>query len=149
MEMANIRAKLTIQKMVGNGCKPRSLAAVMEECGYSKSYAHNPQKIKRTRFWQDYLKEFISDEQIVSAHKNLLEAQRISSMEFPASLADKEIKEILSSSGRKVLTTCRGTKKVTVTFTEPDCSIQATAIDLAYKIKGLYNNQLSNSFTKK
>lgn len=134
----NLRARATVQKMVANGGKRRSLAQAMREAGYSESYARNPQKIKGTKAWQDYLEEYIPDEEVAVAHKALLGAQRVSRMEFPASLTDDEVAEIIASSGRTVLVLKRGKKSVSVAFAEPDFTTQVRAIDLAYKVKGLY-----------
>jgi hypothetical protein len=134
----NIRAKLTIEKMVAKGGKPRSLACAMRESGYSESYARNPQKIKHTKFWQEYLQEFISDEKIVSTHRKLLEAQNLSTMDFPVMLSDKDLKSILTSGGRSIIAIERDKNKARVTFTEPDYSTRATALDMAYKVRGLY-----------
>lgn len=134
----NLRAKTTVQKMVANGGKRRSLAQSMREAGYSESYARNPQKIKGTKAWQDYLEEFIPDEQIAVAHKTLLEAQRVSRMDFPVSLTDEEVAGIIVSSGRTVLVVKRGKKTVSVAYAEPDFTARVRAVDLAYKVKGLY-----------
>lgn len=134
----NIRAKSTVQRMVANGGKRRSLAQAMREAGYSESYARNPQKIKGTKVWQEYLEEFIPDEQLAVAHRSLLEAQRVSRMEFPALLTDEEIKNIIAASGRTVLVLKRGKGGVNVAFSEPDFTARVRAIDLAYKVKGLY-----------
>jgi len=134
----NLRAKATVQKMVANGGKRRSLAQSMREAGYSESYARNPQKIKGTRAWQDYLEEFIPDEQIAVAHKTLLEAQRVSRMDFPVSLTDEEVTGIIASSGRTVLAVKRSKKTVSVAYAEPDFTARVRAVDLAYKVKGLY-----------
>lgn len=143
MEMAtekkqNLRAKATVQKMVANGGKRRSLAQAMREAGYSESYARNPQKIKETKVWQEYLEEYIPDKEVAIAHKALLGAQRVSRMEFPISLTDTEVSEIITSSGRTVLVLKRSKKNVSVAFAEPDFTTQVRAIDLAYKVKGLY-----------
>ncbi len=134
----NIRAKSAVQKMVANGGKRRSLAQAMREAGYSESYARNPQKIKGTKAWQEYLEEYIPDEEVAVAHKALLGAQRVNRMEFPASMTDDEIAEIIASSGRTVLVLKRGKTSVSVAFAEPDFTTQVRAIDLAYKVKGLY-----------
>jgi hypothetical protein len=136
----NLRAKATVHKMVANGGKRRSLAQAMREAGYSESYARNPQKIKETKTWQEYLDEYIPDEQVAVAHKALLGAQRVSRMEFPASLTDDEVAEIIASSGRSVLVLKRSKKTVSVAFAEPDFTTQVRAIDLAYKVKGLYKS---------
>ncbi|MEK7646498.1 MAG: hypothetical protein AAB381_02285 [Patescibacteria group bacterium] len=124
--------------MVAKGGKPRSLAEAMREAGYSESYARNPQKIKHTKFWREYLQEFISDEKIVSVHTKLLEAQKLSTMDFPVLLTDEDLQSIFVSGGRQILTVERGENRVKVTFTEPDFSTRATAIDMAYKVRGLY-----------
>jgi hypothetical protein len=136
----NIRAKTTVQKMVVNGGKRRSLAQSMREAGYSESYARNPQKIKQTRAWQEYLEEYIPDEAVAVAHKELLGAQRVSRMEFPATLTDKEVTDIITSSGRIVLVLKRGKQSVSVAFSEPDFTARVRALDLAYKVKGLYSD---------
>jgi len=134
----NIRAKATVHKMVANGGKRRSLAQAMRDAGYSESYARNPQKIKQTRAWQEYLDEYIPDEAVAVAHRELLGAQRVSRMEFPAALTDEEVANIIASSGRTVLVLKRGKQGVSVAFAEPDFTARVRAIDLAYKVKGLY-----------
>ncbi len=134
----NIRAKSAVQKMVANGGKRRSLAQAMREAGYSESYARNPQKIKGTKAWQEYLDKYIPDEKIAVVHKELLGAQRISRMEFPVYLTDEEVADIIVSGGRTVLVLKRSKNSVSVAFSEPDFPARVRAIDLAYKVKGLY-----------
>ena len=127
-----------MQKRIDNGGKRRSLGQSMREAGYSESYARNPHKIKQTKAWQEYLEDFIPDEQIANAHKTLLEAQRVGRMDFPVSLTNKEVTEVITSSGRIVLAIKRTKQGVGVSFTEPDFTTRARAVDLAYKVKGLY-----------
>lgn len=127
--------------MVANGGKTRSLAQSMREAGYSESYARNPQKIKQTRVWQEYLQEFIPDESIANAHKSLIEAKRVNKIDFPASMSDKEVKEIIISSGKEVFAINRNRKVVQVVFSEPDYSARIRGVDLAYKVKGLYGDK--------
>jgi len=112
----------------------------MRDAGYSESYARNPQKIKQTKVWQEYLEEYIPNEVIAVAHRELLGAQRVSRMEFPAVLTDKEVVEIITSSGRTVLVLKRNKKNVNVAYAEPDFTARVRAIDLAYKVKGLYSD---------
>lgn len=137
----NLRAKTTFEKMVANGGKRRSLAQAMRDAGYSESYARNPQKIKKTEAWKEYLDEFIPDEKIALVHLSLLEAQRICRIAFPVCLTNNDIENIISSSGRKVVTIRRYRNRVSVAFSEPDVLAQIKALDLAYKIKGSYGKE--------
>lgn len=141
----NLRAKATVEKMVANGGKRRSLAQSMREAGYSESYARNSHKIKKTKAWQEYLEEFIPDEQIADAHKTLLEAQRVGRMDFPACLTDEEVSKIIVSSGRTVLVLKRDKKTASVAYAEPDFTARTRAVDLAYKVKGLYGENKSEN----
>lgn len=134
----NLRAENTIQKMVANGGKTRSLAQSMREAGYSESYARNPQKIKRTQAWKEYLQEFIPDESIANTHRGLIEAKKLNRLDLPASLNDKDIKDLMVSIDKEIVNIVRNKKGVQVIFSEPDFSIRIRAVDLAYKVKGLY-----------
>lgn len=136
----NLRVKTTIQKMIVNGGKRHSLAQAMREAGYSESYARNPQKIKKTRAWQVSIDEIIPDEQIFISLKQLIEAGRIKKMLFPVDYSNKEIEYILNSNNYKIITIFREKKSVNAIYTAPDNSIRAQALDMAFRIKGLYGH---------
>jgi len=47
--------------MAGNGGK---MSPAMKQAGYAPEYANNPQKLKRTKTWQELIDERLSDEKL-------------------------------------------------------------------------------------
>ncbi len=128
--------------MVANGGKSRSLAQAMRDAGYSESYARNPQKIKQTRAWREYLEEAMPDETLASIHLNLLKSYKIGKLLVSRKLSDKEITLLFGRVGYKVVSIERKGASAKATFVKPDNSARISALDLAYKIKGKYKQQV-------
>jgi len=50
--MSNLKVKKVIKEMVENG---GSLGNAIRKTGYSEAYAKNPQKITKTKIWDDFI----------------------------------------------------------------------------------------------
>jgi hypothetical protein len=106
----------------------------MEEAGmYSRNRART---IHRSRTFQEIIAHYLDDERVVKEHSNLLMANKIESMPFPATVEDQEVQELLEEVGcvmRKVVQV--GQTKYVYYWT-PDFKARKDALELAYRIKG-------------
>jgi hypothetical protein len=68
----NIRQKKVITEMLENG---RSVSAAMKEAGYSEAYSKHPEKLRRTKNFQDLLEEHLPDELLVERHHELVKSK--------------------------------------------------------------------------
>lgn len=68
----NIRQKKVITEMLENG---RSVSAAMKEAGYSEAYSKHPEKLRRTKNFQDLLEEHLPDDLLVERHRDLVNSK--------------------------------------------------------------------------
>jgi hypothetical protein len=67
-----IRQKKVIEDVVANGSP---MAVAMRKAGYSEAYARHPEKIKRTKTFQDLLDEHLPDDLLVTRHHDLVKSK--------------------------------------------------------------------------
>lgn len=91
----------------------RNKGKILKEVGYSDAMATHPQKIIRSKGWNDLMEEFIPDDLLARKHNELLKAQ-------------KKITKM--------------TKDGDVLTVEEELDTQAVkaALDMGYKLKGKY-----------
>jgi len=65
----NIRQKKVAIDVVVNGS---SMAVAMKKAGYSKAYSTHPEKLTRTRSWQELIEEYLPDSLLTKKHNELL-----------------------------------------------------------------------------
>ena len=135
--MSKIRVKKVIAKMVGKGGK--SLTKAMVESGYSPAYAHTPSKLSNSKTFKELMDEFIPDSLITQRHNELANACSLSNYKFDLKISDKTIKALINDiPGCKCLYVSRDKYNATAYFTQPDQHSRKDAIDMGYKLKGVY-----------
>jgi hypothetical protein len=72
-KFTKIRHLRIVKNMVANGCK---VGKAMRDAGLSKNYAHNPQKLLKTKSFKLLLNEYLPEEKVMEVHKEMLNAQR-------------------------------------------------------------------------
>ncbi len=129
--------------LVAKGGKPQSLGASLRQAGYSESYARNPQKIKKTKKWKEMIATVESPEvnfHAIRVHRDLMEAKKLTTRTFPAEFTADIIQEILDLPDIQILSIKPYSKGVHVTYFEPDLVTRGKALDMVYKIRGLYKS---------
>jgi len=110
--MATAKQKGVFNKMVENG---GNMSKAMREAGYSESMAKNPQKLTRSKGFQELMDKYgLDDTSLVKKHRELLES--------------KKITRVTEKNGVK-------------TEVEELNPLAARALDMAYKVKSLYAPQ--------
>jgi hypothetical protein len=109
--MPTTKQKKTFEKSLENGGVVSRAAKGI----YSDAMAKNPQKITKTKGWEELMKTYLPDKLLAEKHKELLNA---------------EIKR-------------RSYKKGDLEFEEESIDTQAVSkgLDMAYKLKGRYNDK--------
>lgn len=74
MKSPSIRQKKVIEKLAVNG---GSMKSAMLEAGYSEEYASNPQKLIKTKTWEELLDEYLPDDLLTKVALEGLFAKRI------------------------------------------------------------------------
>lgn len=167
--MATTKQKIAAQKTLENIGKGdiKPMGEVLRESGYSDNVADNPKIVTESKGWNELMNEYLSDEDLAKAHKELLSATKIEHMTFPlgpkddcdpnfsganpkkekdeaddfherTTLTDQEIKEMLSSVNCQVRRIVHGETARHVYFWAKDNNALKSGLDLAYKLKGKY-----------
>jgi len=116
--MATIRQRVTIEKLSeiirkSPSQKTITIGRILKSAGYSESVCKAPQRVTESKGYQELMKEYFPSDDLIKLHKKLLEKE-----------------EIVCYKG--------DFKK-----TGQPHSDAKYALDMLYKIKGLYNNPFS------
>lgn len=128
----------------GQGKKSKSIGEAMKNAGYSEAYQSNPHQLTSTKSWKKLMEEHLSDKTLSEHHAELLNAKEIAKFDFPVSFTDEEILEIIEGYGFKlvqIITNNTGMPEFRsrkAYFIAPNTRAKKDAIDMAYKLKGLY-----------
>lgn len=161
---ATIRTRRAARIVIENGGK--SVSAAMREAGFSDAYASNPQKLTDTKTWAALMDEYLGEESLTKAHKELMSAKRLDHMIFPLGpeengevgivddeldedgihlavhermqLSDDDIKEMLKDVNCTVRKIVHGQTARHVYFWSMDARARKDALDMAYKLRGAY-----------
>lgn len=131
--MATVRQKKAAEKVVENG---GNVSKAMREAGYSPETAKNPKKLTKSKGWDALMEQYLDDKTLATVHKSLLTAHQLEHMVFPLSQTDKDIKELLESTGCKVRKIQHSETMTHCWFWSPNTKAQKDAVELAYKLKG-------------
>lgn len=144
--MATQRQKIAVTKLVekvGNN-KPVIIGEVLQESGYSKAISENPKKVTESKGFIELMDRMgLSDEDLAKKHKTLLNATKIEHMVFPVATSDEDIKELLQGVSCKVRKIQHGDTANHVWFFAPDNLALKNALDMAYKIKKVYDEPVT------
>lgn len=144
-DMATIKQKLTASKLVENG---GNVGKAMLEAGYSEAMAKNPQKLTRSKGWQELIDKFISEDRLLNVHKRMLDCVKLMSLPFELSTSDEDIRKIISKvCGSKFVSVNQRVKAKVCFYTMPENGTRLSALDMAYKIRGKY--QIDNEEQKR
>lgn len=157
------RHKKAYKKMVENG---GNKAMALRGAGYSNAVVNTPQKVTKSKGWQELLEKNLPDKLLASKHKALLKSTRVEHMVFPLgpkgeddlnlsgakpdkdkgkdeqivaeriTLTDEEIIKMLRQVNCKVKRIVHGETARHVYFWSTDNMALKNALELAYKIKG-------------
>lgn len=91
----------------------KTMGQLLIEAGYSKSVSESPQRVTESKSWKDLLEEYLPDNDLMVAHKKLLNKQ-----EYIA-IGKKGEREVIPTG-------------------EIDPQAVGKGLDMAYKLKGRY-----------
>ena len=140
--MATTKQKLVASKLVENG---GNLGKAMIASGYSEATAKTPKKLTESIGWKELMKNCFSDELLTKTHKQLLESSRLETMNFSLDDSDILIKSIINLKYKLFKIKKTKTRKLAF-YWAPDYQTRSKALDLAYKVRGLYTLQSDNKF---
>jgi len=86
--LQNDRRIKVIKALVGTGGK---MAPAMREAGYSDVMVNNPQRLTKTKTWNDLLEEHLPDSLLTESHVSLLKSTRLDHMVFPLEHTEKKV----------------------------------------------------------
>lgn len=138
------RRKIQVAAVTGKLIENPSMSVgnAAREAGLSEYIAVNPRVLTQSVEWADALEQYLPQGELLSTHKGLLKASRIDHMTFiseQSDFTDTDIKtmfEELNCTVRKIIHRDTGARDVY--FWSPDNKARATALDLAYKLRGSY-----------
>lgn len=144
--MATTRQFIAAKKLAeivrkSKGQKNITIGKILREAGYKESVSESPTKVTQSKGFIELLSEYMPDDMVAKAHKDLLNAAKLDSYKMDAKLTDKDIIDIVESVGgckvRKILRS-KSDLFCTVYFWSPDGNSRKAAIDMFNKIKGNY-----------
>jgi hypothetical protein len=153
--------KRVLDNLAENG---GSMRKAIIDAGYSQEVANNPSKITESKTWGELMEAYISDNELATKHKQLLNATRMDHMVFPmgpveeeeqhiindedamtaemkperTTMTDVEIVELLASVNCTVRKIVHGRSARHVYFWAADNKSQKDAIEMGYKLKGRF-----------
>lgn len=136
---ATIKQRKALKAVVENG---GNMGKAMQEAGYSKAMAKNPQKLKESEGWKGLMKEVgLDDKSLLKSHKELLQQTRIDYFVFPKGMKDEEIKRHVKAAGLKVITIRESEKGKMAFYSIADPQAKKAALEMAYKLRGAFDTK--------
>lgn len=136
--MATIKQKRAFTRVVENG---GNVSRAMMEVGFSPATAKTPQKLTTSKGWQELMELHLSDASIAKRHKELLNSHFVDHMVFPLAMTEKEITALLLEVNCVARRFMHAETQTHVWFFAPDNKARKDAIDMAYKLKGRYEEK--------
>jgi len=133
--MPTLKQKKTFKFTLENGGR---VSKAMKKAGYSDAMARNPQKLTEANGWKELMQAYLPDESLARKHQELLNNRAIDHMVFPVAMTDGEITDMVESIGCRVKKIKHGKTVNHVWFFTIDAQSAGKALDMAYKLKGLY-----------
>lgn len=150
--MATVKQTKAFSEVV----KGSKINKAMKVAGYSDSTSKRTNKLTKTKGWQELMKTYIPDEDLIITHKTLLGASRLDNMTFPVysepkkegkkeklyeQLTDEDIVKLLEDVGCVVKKIVHSKMARYVYFWSPDNLAKDKALDKGYKLKGKYADE--------
>jgi len=147
---SSIRKKMLLKKLVENGGK--SVSKAMIEVGYAPATAKNPQKITKSKEWNELMDEYLPDSELMRVHKELINAAEINKFDFPPTERNSKIKETIESvAGCRLHHIHLYLSVKHAYYSSPDNLTRTKAIEAAYKLKNKYKGEdstITHKFAK-
>lgn len=115
-----------------------SVGAAMRQAGYSDASAKNPINLTKSMDWQQAMDEFLPDLDLLTKHKQLMNATKLERAEFPGYVPQEKIREILLDADcePRNFESNPLTGIISVWYWAPDAKTRGAALKLAYELKG-------------
>lgn len=123
----------------------KSVSSAMREAGYPEATAKNPQQLTRSQGWQELMIDHLSDEGLAKAHEELLNQTKTEYFTFPKTMQDEEIEIKVNAAGLELIVIQDGEKGRYAFYAVIDAQARKSALDMAYKLKGSYAAEKSQS----
>jgi hypothetical protein len=107
--MSDLKAKKAMKLALENG---GNISKAMREAGYSNAMAKNPQKLKKSKQWNELLEEYLPNKLLAQKHKELL-------------TVNKKVRHYVKGD-------------LESEYEELDSQAISKGLDMAYKLKGTY-----------
>lgn len=128
-----MRQRKAIKIALENG---GNVSKAMREAGYSKAMAKNPQKIKKSKTWQQLMDKFLPEQTVAEVHAQLLRSTRIEHAVFPVSMKDEEIIDLLATVNCTAKKFMHSEMQTHCWFWAPDNLARKAGVEMAHKLRG-------------
>ena len=135
--MATQRQRKAIENVVENG---GNVSKGMVKAGYSPKTAKTPQKLTESKAWDELMDVYLSDQELSEKHQALLNATGIAHQVYPLDVTDKQIIDLLKEANCQVKRFMHSETQTHVWYFAPDNRARKDALDMAYKLKGRYQD---------
>jgi hypothetical protein len=116
--------------------KPEPIGAVLKQAGYSDSVAESPQRVTDTIGFQALIDQYLPEEDLAKAHREVLNTKKIEHMVFPLNMTDEDITELVESVNGVVRKFQHSETATHVWFWAADGKLKLDAVKLAYNLRG-------------
>jgi len=150
--MVKERSKKLVKKILEISKRKRGklppMGKIMKSVGYSTAYSKNPKQLKGTETFQELLKIFIPESKTVRRHGELQDFSSIEHYTFPSVGKGKKKRDLSNKEIKMIVESVPGCKLIYIKpdfyagkiafFQAPDGKIRVNAVDMAYKLYGVY-----------
>lgn len=135
--MPTIKQKKAFQELGVNG---GNLTKAMKVAGYSAEVSKRTDKLTKTKGFKELMEEYLSDEDLAKAHRELLNAGFIERIGFEKDIEDEDILDVFKKAkGCKVLYIRHYKDSEKIAYVQViDNNARKNALEMAYKLKGSY-----------
>lgn len=132
------RQEQSVKILAGNVGRV-DIAQQMIAAGYSVNYArHGQHKHTQSKSFKDLIDQYLPEEELLITHASMKNSRRLDHMVFPTSVEDDVIAELLASTNCILRKVVHGEQAKHAYFWSPDNRARKDALDMAYKIRGMY-----------
>lgn len=134
--MPTVKQKVAFKKVVEGS----NLTNAMKVAGYSVETSKRTNKLTRTKGWEELMEEYLPEEELARAHKEMLNAGVIERIGFEKDIEDEVILEVFKKAkGCKVLYIRHYENSDKTAYVQViDNNARKNALEMAYKLKGSY-----------
>lgn len=133
--MPTLKQKKVAELIVKN---KGNVSKSMREAGYSPASAKNPERVTKSKGWNELLGEYIPEETLAKELRALLDSREAKWFTFPTRMKDTDIKKMVEDNGFTVITIRPSPIGKMAWYSLPNSRAKKDALELSFKLLGKF-----------